>query len=167
MKNNKLTLFLLSAVLATACTNHQSKPKKIAEVEYAQPVHVSSNVKSQRVYSSSSSTNQAGVVRPYSEVVSSSGGNVTFKGDSHLGQLILTSLLSFRFFTVSGVPHLGHFTFLICMLLPLNDCHIVVELTPHNGMLFVARGIYHTLMHKVIEFSGCNISVSIRICTAS
>ncbi|MBQ3883375.1 MAG: peptidoglycan DD-metalloendopeptidase family protein [Succinivibrio sp.] len=81
MKNNKLTLFLLSAVLATACTNHQSKPKKIAEVEYAQPVHVSSNVKSQRVYSPSSSTNQAGVVRPYSEVVSSSGGNVNSSGN--------------------------------------------------------------------------------------
>ena len=81
MKNNKLTLFLLSAVLATACTNHQSKPKKIAEVEYAQPVHVSSNVKSQRVYSSTPSTNQAGVVRPYSEVVSSSGGNVNNSGN--------------------------------------------------------------------------------------
>lgn len=81
MKNNKLTLFLLSAVLATACTNHQSKPKKIAEVEYAQPVHVSSKVKSQRVYSSTPSTNQAGVVRPYSEVVSSSGGNVNNSGN--------------------------------------------------------------------------------------
>lgn len=76
MKNNKITLFLLSAVLATACTNHQSKPKKIAEVEYAQPVHVSSKVKNQQIYSASSSKTQVGVVRPYSEVVGSQNGQI-------------------------------------------------------------------------------------------
>lgn len=76
MKNSKLTLFLLSAVLATACTNHQSKPKKIPEVEYAQPVHVSSNVRTQTVYPSSSSKSQVGVVKPYSEVSSSQSGVV-------------------------------------------------------------------------------------------
>ncbi len=82
MKNNKLTLFLLSAVLATACTNHQSKPKKIAEVEYAQPVHVNSKVRNQTVYPSSSAKTQVGVVRPYSEVVSSPEGEVkTYSGN--------------------------------------------------------------------------------------
>ncbi len=82
MKNNKLTLFLLSAVLATACT-HQSKPKKIPDVEYSQPVHVSPKVKARQTYNaSSSSATKVGVVKPYSEVASSQSGQIkTYSGN--------------------------------------------------------------------------------------
>jgi len=58
-----------------------------------------------------------------------------------------------------------HWIIFVSFGLPFHDNHLVVKLSPHNGMLFVVSILEYVLVHIFIEFLCGNLAITIIVGT--